>query len=83
MQVRTFPAQNGTSGKGGISDFVGNESREKEDQRELLVYKQVAGQYVCEAMSWPHQCSFIKLSLFYCVRGSILCVPIGVSVPAG
>lgn len=32
-----------------------------EEQRELLVCKQVAAQDVCEAMPWPHQCSLIKL----------------------
>lgn len=31
-----------------------------EVQRELLVCKQVAGQYVCVAMPWPHQCSLIN-----------------------
>lgn len=74
--LELYTAQNGMLGKGGIGDFVGNESWVKEEQRELLVCEQVAGQYVCEPC--PGLISAVSLnSLFYCVRGSILCVPIG------
>lgn len=50
-----------------------------EEQRELVVCKQVAGQHVCEAMPRPHQCSLIKLIVLLCKGLNSVCAYGGLS----
>lgn len=51
-----------------------------EGQRELVVCKQVAGQYVCEAMPCSHQCSLVKLLIVLVCKGlNTVCIYGGLS----